>query len=219
VQWAVERRAHAAHGAATTKNLKVRKNVIIKTKSDILRRCLAALLPHTASDDETRAYLDGVYFDGLQWVATDGHTMAKASPVLTKIDAPGSAILPAELCKRIVTLCKGKIVRGITITVVKNDVSITNGTDTISGKSVDSEYVRYDAVMPKAGRRSDDSALVGVNPCYLMRAGKACKDFTTDREFTRGVVWQMGTELDPVRLDFQCHDTGDLVIVIMPMRI
>lgn len=192
----------------------------ITTTSTILSRCLKAVSTF-CSKDESRFHLNGVLFEAkassVHIVATDGHTLCAAEPIHTKTEVQGEVIVSLECIKRIITMCKGRDDRPVTITIYEGKKEIVVGNESMPLQIIKSSFPPWRKICPASSGRSCDSGIVGLDPVYLVRAGKAGKDFRTNKE--HGVKFSIGGELDPVRIDQHCYDTGGLTVIIMPMRI
>lgn len=113
-----------------------------------------------ASTDETRAYLNGVYFhvveeevEGdkiklLRTVATDGHRLAKADmPCPAGADAMPAVILPRKCVTELKKLTDDA--RDITLTVSDKKIQAEASDITLTSKVIDATYPDYDRVIPK----------------------------------------------------------------------
>lgn len=205
---------------------------MIKVQKSVLFRALRAVSLFT-SRDETRFHLCGVLFecsgDGVQLVATDGHTMgvARLSGAEWKsgpdYNRPPTFILSAE---GIDSLMELKPRRGDTVDPVL-ELTVEDGRLWIGSRSfalVDADFPRWRLVMPERVSKlsSDRTSAIGINPLYLMRVGESCKLFAGGvraMDFPMLTISNPPGDLDPLRLDYSHESTGDLTIVIMPMRL
>ena len=108
---------------------------------------LAAAL-HAVSREETRYYLNGVYFhgtdDGLRLVATDGHR-------LMRVDLPvkagaASAILPTETVKAFVKIAEAA--SEVTLELSASTARLTCGATRLVSKLIDGTFPDYGRVTP-----------------------------------------------------------------------
>lgn len=109
-----------------------------------------------ASSDETRAYLNGVYFhvveeDGnnlLRAVATDGHRLAKADlPCPDGADEMPAVILPRKCVTELKKLADGA--ETVKLTVSDKKIQAEADDITLTSKVIDATYPDYDRVIPK----------------------------------------------------------------------
>jgi hypothetical protein len=189
-----------------------------------------------SSTDPTRFHLTSIYFEAtpageLTLVATDGHTMAVATPTVrveTPHPAGASVIMRSEDAARLaaaVKPIKAAADERVTLLFVGRTVKLTSelsygAVPAMEFTGVDSQFPTWRAVVP-AKAESAGVPLFGIDARYLARAGKAFEAFaTSDRG--RGVGVEFNTvvsELDPIRMDIESSSHGALTIVIMPRRI
>lgn len=167
------------------------------------------------SNEETRFYLNAVYFDkqpgkALRLVTTDGHRlhaiyMGEVSELEFKFLMPKAAVK---------ALLKMVNKRGKYTLVFEAGRLLVSGTD-IEGfevKELDGKFPEYARVIPAS---EDNKTLEGYNASYLVDTFKA---FTVldkaVRVTTRGDASEMGVNSPIV---FEATDQGAL-IVVMPMR-
>jgi len=109
-----------------------------------------------ASTDETRAYLNGVYFhvieeEGqklLRTVATDGHRLAKADMACPSgAEAMPAVILPRKCVTELKKLADDA--KDITLTVSDKKIQAEASDITLTSKVIDATYPDYDRVIPK----------------------------------------------------------------------
>lgn len=109
-----------------------------------------------ASNDETRAYLNGVYFhivqeEGqalLRSVATDGHRLAKADlPCPSGSDEMPAVILPRKCVTELKKLADET--KEITLTISEKKLQAVAGDITLTSKVIDATYPDYERVIPK----------------------------------------------------------------------
>lgn len=109
-----------------------------------------------ASNDETRAYLNGVYMhiaseDGetyFRTVATDGHRLAKSDMACPKgSEEMPAVILPRKCVNELKKLCDES--KEITLTVSEKKIQAEAGDITLTSKIIDATYPDYDRVIPK----------------------------------------------------------------------
>lgn len=177
-----------------------------------------------ASADMTRFHLNGVHFeihDGeLRIVATDGHTMAAATPEIT-LEGAGNAtmFLSVDDTKSLVKLLRCKRAdqdEQIEFFIEnKKTLCVAGPFGELKLKCPDvSEFPPWRAVVPeKSGAKDQGAGLFGLAPKYLERLGKAAKAFGADR-----TAISVESALDPVRFDMAV-DGSELIVIIMPMRI
>jgi DNA polymerase-3 subunit beta len=103
-----------------------------------------------ASKEETRYYLNGIYFDKGDIVATDGHRL---HTMQCKLDwnkkATVGAILPRHGCKLILDLVKETKASSVTITFQDMTFTATIGEVTLQGKLIDGTFPEWEKVVPK----------------------------------------------------------------------
>lgn len=109
-----------------------------------------------ASNDETRAYLNGVYMhianeEGetlLRTVATDGHRLAKADmPCPQGAAEMPAVILPRKCVTELKKLCDET--KEVALTVSEKKIQAEAGDITLTSKIIDATYPDYDRVIPK----------------------------------------------------------------------
>lgn len=185
--------------------------------------------------DATRFHLCGVKIERvdcggkvahLRFIATDGHTLARAGVPTTEIaNAPAfpdkGVIVSAEsVAEALRTLKHRKAEADMPVSLVFSGktVSLAAASSSVQLKTVDADFPPYEQVIPKYTKPGALS--VGLNPRYLTRACDAVVAFAGHDGDTdsRGIRFTHGGELDPVRLDFESPDCGEFVAVIMPMR-
>lgn len=105
------------------------------------------------SNEETRYYLNGVYVHadetGLNFVATDGHRLAKSSVIGAEIDGDLSAgiIIPRQTVSDMTKLLEGDEV--ITVRASDSRITFRVGSAVITSKLVDGSFPEYQRVIPK----------------------------------------------------------------------
>lgn len=151
---------------------------------------LAALdaVSFAISNEETRYYLNGVFIgdrgDGLTFVATDGHRLAKQ--VLAMPDGGngmGDAILPKGLVSAVQKLWKGKKCPDtVSVEIDDKAVRFQFGDATVTGKLIDGTFPDFDRVVPKSNDKlitlsisALQDALKAVSVIASERGGKAAK--------------------------------------------
>jgi DNA polymerase-3 subunit beta len=148
--------------------------------ADDFRRALENVA-FTMSTEETRYYLNGVYMhanerDGLTFVATDGHRLARYVLPQPAADVAG-AILPASLIKLLQRRLKA---RGrpdwLTVELAHNQVTIRHGSETITSKLIDGTFPDYMRVIP-----ADNDKVLTVDGAELIAAVKQVKTISSDR--------------------------------------
>ena len=138
---------------------KVEDGVSFKLTATELKKALDRV-QFAASTDETRAYLNGVYFhvieeevEGekvklLRTVATDGHRLAKADMTCPE----GAADMPAVILPRKCVTELKKLAdeaKDITLTVSEKKIQAEATDITLTSKVIDATYPDYDRVIPK----------------------------------------------------------------------
>jgi len=198
---------------------KLAPTTIVVRDSTRLHRTLKALLPF-ASRDDSRVHMCGINIqsgnDGfMRMTATDGISLADAQTLARFEGFEGECLLTYALCKKLIAATKGKSVHEVTITLDGMSQSVQVGGDTISDIGADTRFPPVDTVVPPRDR-TVDRQIVGLSPALLERAGKAIRIFGTTNNI--GALFNLAGELDPVRVDYCCPDTGLLCLVLMPMR-
>lgn len=195
----------------------------ISLKRQVLFNALSAVHPF-ASKDRTRVRICSVLFEFsggvLNIVATDGHTLAWARPVLeSKSSGDVSTVLGGV-----------DTTKGLAATAATAKPSRTERGDVIE-LEISEDGIRYrghfgamldPGFYPRFRHAidvADDPGEFLVDPTYLERAAKACKAFLKGNLSTeiRGVR-VCGGGLAPIRFDYSHPDFGALVCVIMPTR-
>lgn len=160
---------------------------------DIDLAALFAPVSFAISTEETRYYLNGVYFRGgdeAVAVATDGHRLAKhVGPILPPFDG---IIVPRKTV--------GLIPKGtVTVSVSSTKIRIASGDLVLTSKLIDGTFPDYERVIP----RSNDK-VVTVDRDSIMKA--------TDRVATvsseRGRAVKMTIAPGSVRLVVNSADAG-----------
>lgn len=196
-----------------------------------LLRSLRAVAPFQCAD-VTRPHLCAVQFEvhdrRLRLVATDGHTMAVAAPLAECEGVDGSALLRSEHVGELIAAMKCKrseTDQPVTMEITSSlDVPVTVRTAGLEWSrpcSVE-RYPPWRAVCPDRCNEKDRGAGVfGVDPRYLARAGDSATAFAYDpKNRTTGLRMSVPSGVtDPIRLDYSCPYTGDLTMIVMPMRI
>ncbi len=206
-------------------------------------RLLAALksvLPCT-SGDITREHLQCVAvvaervgdIPTLAFVSTDGHAMTIARVQVTeaRFSPQSQQILlrqaDAKALVKILAHKKSESHLPVEVSISGNPQAIqfqVHGGTVARYVEPDCQYVPWRQVIPPAREKGEAqcATLVGINPAYLGRASEAAITFT--QEFRRrngrmyGFEWSVPpTALDPLRLDLQHPEAGDLTCIIMPM--
>jgi DNA polymerase-3 subunit beta len=146
---------------------------------------LARMFGKTAfavSNEETRYYLNGVYFhpgdDGLTAVATDGHRVAVAWSD-TKVDFPG-VIVPR---KAVAELRKVLDIGDVAVTVTDRKIRFDLGDTVITSKVIDYTYPDYRRVIPQGlpdTFRADAKALAGASSLVAMVSEEKVRAVTVD---------------------------------------
>lgn len=159
---------------------------------------LAALFAPVAfaiSTEETRWYLNGVYFRGgdeTVAVATDGHRLAKhIGPILPAFDG---RIVPRKTV--------GLIPKGtVTVSVSSTKIRIVSGDLTIISKLIDGTFPDYERVIPTAER---NDKVVTVDRDAIMKAADRVATVSSER----GRAVKMTIAPGSVRLVVNSADAG-----------
>lgn len=126
--------------------------------SEILRT-LFSKTKHAISNEETRYYLNGIYFhaaaneDGtpqLRCVATDGHRLAWAQTAQPEgcQDMPG-VIIPKKTVGEVIKLLED-YVGDVKFSLSQNKATLQIGTSTLHTKLIDGKFPDYNRVIPEA---------------------------------------------------------------------
>ena len=199
---------------------------------------------HACSTDETRYNLCGVHFlaDGTT-EATNGDWLLRAKPHkqdMEEFPATATAGIPAhppELEPFILprdtvdALVKRLPKKQMALPILSNallDVARANGNgdacfittdletqEMTKGRKIDGEFPNTDKVIPAADKKP--TATFGVNLKYLAACYKAVVEFG-GKQHTNVKIEIFG-ELEPIRLTYSNPDTGELLAVIMPVRL
>ena len=133
---------------------------------------LLAPVQFAMSTEETRYYLNGVYFSGVAGtitaVATDGHRLSRNRVDDQPVDFAG-VILPRKL----VSLLPKGVVR---IELSDAQIRITSGESVVVSKLVDGTYPDYERVIPTSNDR-----LISVNRDVIMRAAELMSIVSSER--------------------------------------
>lgn len=133
-----------------------------------IRKLIAADI--FASTEQTRFYLNGVFFevkDGkASFVSTDGHRM-----IIFDFDCEGpdcSVIIPSSLIKKI-KLDRHLDLGEITIETGAHysDIKIDYYGATYGERAIDGTYPDYRRILPADDLEQKGAALIGFNPAYL----------------------------------------------------
>jgi DNA polymerase-3 subunit beta len=116
--------------------------VAVNVDAESLADCLR-FVQHAASTEETRYYLNGVYFDGARVAATDGRRMAVADWLAAgKADAKG--IMP----RAAVALILATLEPGAKLEIVGTQYRLLSGPHVLAGKLIDGSFPPYERVIP-----------------------------------------------------------------------
>jgi len=142
-----------------------------------IRKLIAADI--FASTEQTRFYLNGVYFEVKegkgQFVATDGHRLVMLP--LGDMDGPDcSVIIPSSLIKKI-KLDKHLDLGEITIETGAHysDIKIDYYGATYGEKAIDGTYPDFRRILPADDLEQKGAPLIGFNPTYLGSFAKVHK--------------------------------------------
>ncbi|MEL6686637.1 MAG: DNA polymerase III subunit beta [Pseudomonadota bacterium] len=109
------------------------------------------------STEETRYYLNGIYFhakDGnLRAVATDGHRLALAEqPLPSGADGMPGVIIPRKTVAELRRLIDGST-SDVAIAVSEAKIRFTSGTVVLTSKLIDGTFPDYERVIPRANTK------------------------------------------------------------------
>lgn len=161
-----------------------------------------------ASKDVTRPHMCGIYFDGVDLVATDGHTLVRArvagaDPNYTPILVPTVAIKQA--CA--VAGAKGFVsLHGDTLTADGTAISVNRNGD---------KFPAWLQVIPRDGAVK---SVVGFNADYIARLAPLAEAVRGKGSVEPFALTSATGELDPIRFDLQSA-IADITVVIMPVRL
>jgi DNA polymerase-3 subunit beta len=157
------------------------------------------------STEETRYYLNGIYFhaldDALCMVATDGHRLCKQEFGLADgcEDMPG-IIIPRKTVMLLEKLWKGKnCPESVKVDVSETRIRFTFGDVTITSKVIDGTFPDYGRVIPQ-----HNDKLTTFNTAGMIEAVKAVTVITSERG--RAVKFEFGA--DSVHLSCNNPDSG-----------
>lgn len=131
---------------------------VFQINSEVLR-VLFSKTRHAVSTEETRYYLNGVYFHAandesgvpqLRAVATDGHRLAWAQSIQPEgcQDMPG-IIVPKKTVGEIVKLLED-FAGDVKISISANKITFEIGASVINSKLIDGKFPDYNRVIPKS---------------------------------------------------------------------
>lgn len=118
---------------------------------------------HAVSTEETRYYLNGVYFHAanddngipqLRAVATDGHRLAWAQSIQPEgcQDMPG-IIVPRKTVSEVVKLLED-FVGDVKVSIASNRITFQVGSSILHSKLIDGKFPDYNRVIPKGNDKS-----------------------------------------------------------------
>ncbi len=109
-----------------------------------------------ASDDETRAMLNGITIDGNYLVATNGHILKSVEISTVNLDTPNknAYIIPRTGIQKLITLLKGFKVDTLTIQCNEDFAVIDNEHFTLKMRLVHRDYVKWNNITPKKFNKS-----------------------------------------------------------------
>ena len=178
-----------------------------------------------ASTDLTRAQLTGVHLeaagDRLTAVATNGHFLIAAS-VGKAVSKPESvawlSLVEAKELAKILKPTKKTRDEVVTVEIADEQITVIGNTPWASASHRAGPFPPWREVVPaRRSRVIGDRFIVGVNPAYLATIGKAIAGFLGNGVAVR---WSVGeSELDPIRIDADDPGAGEIVAVLMPVRI
>ena len=120
---------------------------------------------HSASTDEMRYYLNGIYWHGsngvLKAVTTDGHRLTVSSVGLPLDDLEG-VIIPIKTCSIVSRVMDGDI-GDIKVNIGDNKIKFTFGDTVVTSKLIDGKFPDYEKIIP-----SGNSNNVTVNSSDLV---------------------------------------------------
>jgi DNA polymerase III subunit beta len=123
--------------------------------SSSFTRCLTAV-SYAMADEETRAYLCGIYLDpiatGLMLVATDGHRLARRLLPLADIDDPIEDMPRVILPRDVTPLLAKHLPKDETLTIMLSEerIRFAAGPIVIVSKLVEGTYPDYNRLSPTA---------------------------------------------------------------------
>lgn len=157
------------------------------------------------STEETRYYLNGIYFhhDGgqLTCVATDGHRLAKAStPLPDGADGMGGIIVPRKTVAEIRRLLDSSPeTDSVALSVTDAKIQIEHHSAVLVSKLIDGTFPDYNRVVP--GKTNSRLTIDGK-----VFSGAIDRVSTVTQEKTR--TMKMILEADSVRLEVNSPETG-----------
>ena len=126
----------------------------IEVAGDALAHAIGQV-SHAQSDEETRYYLNGVYFHEragkLRLVATDGHRLglAEVTPEKKLPETMPGIILPRGAVPELVRIASDAKQSPITLEISEHRLRVAHGDVEFSTKLVDGVFPDYDRVIPK----------------------------------------------------------------------
>lgn len=174
-------------------------------------RCLSAV-SYCMCNEETRVYLCGIFLhpkeNGLMFVATDGHRLARRLLPAVEIDDPMDEKLPAVILPRdVVPMLVKHLPKDETVSVTLSDhrIRFETGRTVITSKLVDGTYPDYDRLTPK-----DHKIRVSVRGPEL--AAAVSRVLTVNTEKGNAVRFNFGEET--VTLTTRPGDAGEAEDVV-----
>ncbi len=163
------------------------------------------------STEETRYYLNGVYMaanerDGLTFVATDGHRLARYVLPQPAAEIDG-VILPASLIKLLARRLKAKDCPDwLSVELAHSQVKIRHGNETITSKLIDGTFPDYERVIP-----TGNDKVLRVDGAELIAAVKQVQVISSDR----GRAVKLELSRNRIRLTVNNPDSGSATIDVL----
>lgn len=152
--------------------------------------------------------------------------MAMVQPAGAKVSTdhgPVSTVLPLEHVKTACALLKPSRSAADTpvqVRITEDLVGITigAGSEVVLQCDSDLQFPPWRQVVPASDGCAGDR--IGVNPVYLERVGKICRAWAPSKDWhDKPIVMSTAESLAPVRFDAALPMRGDLMVIVMPMRV
>jgi DNA polymerase III sliding clamp (beta) subunit (PCNA family) len=175
------------------------------------------------SKDQTRYYLNGVYFDKqpdapLVLVATDGHRLHKIEIELEAEFLPleFNFIMPKDAVKSIIKAINNKINEVIEFGIDGRDFALTMISTSIRGQGIDGTYPAYRRVIPNM---DTPKTLEGYCVRYLIDSLKALEKVCQTKA-AAVTSWGSADVHSPIVFKAENGIEGvNAIAVVMPMRV